>query len=169
METNLSDKKNIEIVQLVVFKVADEEYGVEINDLKSIIKVPEITVIPNSPTFIKGIIDLRGKIITILDLKDRFNLHNISADEQKDINEKRIVVAEINNNNFGLIVDKVEEILKAPKDSIKKTPEMLQSKIHADYLKGVSVMEERLILLLDLQKILSEKEINQVSSLAKTK
>ena len=66
-------------------------------------------------------------------------------------------------------MDKVEEILKAPKDSIKKTPEMLQSKIHADYLKGVSVMEERLILLLDLQKILSEKEINQVFSLTKTK
>lgn len=149
-----------ESIQLLVFELANEEYGVELTELKEIIEVPDITPIPNSPEFIRGISDLRGSIVIVVDLKNRFNLNGTKEEDKSD---NRIVVTEINGTVFGLLVDKVTEILNAPESSVKKTPELVTGKINSDHLKGVSTLDERLILLLDLTKVLSDEELSAVS------
>lgn len=161
-------------MQLVVFDLDQEEYAVEIKDLQEIIKIPDITPIPNTPVFIRGIFNLRGKIIVVIDLEKRFNL---TRDE--GVKEGNIIVAEVNENSFGIIVDKVTEIINVPTSAIQQTPAITSSKIHAEYLKGVVVIENneksikvggesaetqkddssRLIILLNLPKMLQEKEL----------
>ncbi|EKD63458.1 MAG: hypothetical protein ACD_51C00278G0011 [uncultured bacterium] len=154
-----------ETKQLVVFTLADEEYGAEITDLKEIIELPQITHIPNAADFIEGICDLRGKIVVLIDLKKRFDLH---SEKQEDPTEKKVIVVEVGENVFGILVDSVKEILKVPVDSIKKTPDAVSSKIHLDNIKGVSTFEGRLILLLDVKRVLSEKELEDVAVMSKT-
>lgn len=164
------EKKESENTQLVVFELDNEEYAVEIIDLQEIIRIPEITPIPNAPKFISGIFNLRGKIIVVVDLEKRFNL-------TRDVDiagTGHIIITEVNDNNYGIIVDRVSEIINVPKTIIQPTPELISTKIHADYLKGVVVMDEdgrytdkreddqaktRLIILLDLHKMLQEKEL----------
>lgn len=159
---------NEEFVQLVVFSLDNEEHAVEIKDLQEIIKLPEITPIPGTEDFIRGIFNLRGKIIVVLDLEKRFGLTR-----QTENHEGNIIIAEVNGNNFGIIVDKVTEIINVPLSSIQQTPTLSTSKIQTDYLKGVVVLEKkskegtkevnetdsRLIILLDLPKMLTEKEL----------
>jgi purine-binding chemotaxis protein CheW len=164
------EKKESESTQLVVFELDNEEYAVEIIDLQEIIRIPEITPIPNSPKFISGIFNLRGKIIVVVDLEKRFNL----VRDVEIANTGHIIITEVNDNNYGIIVDRVSEIINVPKSIIQPTPELISTKIHADYLKGVVVMDEegryaekkaeeqaatRLIILLDLHKMLQEKEL----------
>ncbi len=172
------DKKTVEEqIQLVVFELDKEEYGVEITELHEIIKIPDITPIPNAPAFICGILNLRGKIVVVLDLEKRFNLVR-----ENDIKPTHIIISEckINNNTFGIIVDEVREVIRAPLSTIHPAPTLVTSKIHTDYLKGVAVLENqqddeselkeknpsrksdsesRLIILLDLPKMLEEHEL----------
>lgn len=160
---NIKDKKaEIQTIQYVVFDMANEEYGIEITDLKEITELPDITSIPNAPDFIKGITDLRGEIVTVIDLKKRFNLHETTASESS---KERVLIIKIKESTFGILVDDVKEILKVPADSIKKTPDLVSSKIHADYLKGVSTFNDRLILLLNVDKILDEEDLQKISKI----
>jgi len=159
-----NQEQSKEVKQVVVFNLADEEYGAEITELKEIIELPEITHIPNAPSFIEGICDLRGKIVVLMNLKKRFNLHS-----ETEVKAKKVIIAEIGENVFGILVDNVKEILKIPADSIRKTPEMVSSKINADNIKGVSTFEGRLILLLDLSKVLSEKELEEIGKISSAK
>lgn len=159
-----------ELMQLVVFELDREEYGVDITDLQEIIKIPDITPVPNSPKFIKGIFNLRGKIIVTVDLERRFNLER--EDKKVDGN---IIITEVEKNNFGVVVDRVTEIITVPRSKIQSTPSLVSSKIQAEYLKGVVVVEKmrkkgeeenvesRLIILLDLPKLLQEKELLSLS------
>jgi len=145
--------------QLVIFKLANEEYGVDILQTKEIIKTIDITKVPNSPEFIDGIINLRGNIIAIMDLRKKFNL---PAEEAK-----HILISEINNSLFGLKIDEVIEIIRVDGENIKKAPSIISEKIHADYLKGVVILDERLIILLDLSKMLSNEELKNTIKLQK--
>ena len=122
-------------VQLVVFTLDHEEYAVPIIDLQEIIKVPEITPIPNAPVFIKGILNLRGKIIVVIDLERKFNLLR-----EGETILKHIIITEINGVGFGVLVDEVIEVLNIEKNLIQPAPSLVSSKIHADYLKGVVVL-----------------------------
>ncbi len=164
-----SEKKNEETVQLVIFELDNEEYAVEIVDLQEIIRIPDITAVPNAPEFIEGIFNLRGKIVVVVDLEKRFNLQR--EDQPKQGN---IIIIEVGANSYGVIVDRVSEIKNISKSSIQSTPTLVSSKIHADYLKGVVVIDDnnseedndkekdnksRLIILLDFQKMLQEKEL----------
>lgn len=163
------EKKNEETVQLVIFELDNEEYAVEIVDLQEIIRIPDITAVPNAPEFIEGIFNLRGKIVVVVDLEKRFNLQR--EDQPKQGN---IIIIEVGANSYGVIVDRVSEIKNISKSSIQSTPTLVSSKIHADYLKGVVVIDDnnneedkdrekdnksRLIILLDFQKMLQEKEL----------
>jgi purine-binding chemotaxis protein CheW len=149
-----------EEVQLVVFRLADEEYGAHILDIKEIIKIVKITKVPNSPDYVEGIINLRGKIISVIDLFKKFNIEFESK-------PKYIIIADIKNVLFGITVDSVSEVLKVEKTNIKKAPSIITSKIKSDYLSGVAVMEERLIILLDLKKILTIEEAEDFKKFAK--
>jgi len=140
--------------KLLVFALDDEEYAVNIAELQEIVPTTEITHVPNAPEFVKGIINLRGSIVVVVDLEKRFHL-----ERKGDKKQNHIIVAEVAGNRFGISVDSVEEILKVAAKEIQETPDLVSSKINADYLKGVVVLKERLVILLDLQKLLQEKEL----------
>lgn len=168
-EERTSEKNEAgETIQLVVFELDKEEYAVEITDLQEIKKMTDITPIPNAPKFIRGIFNLRGKIIVVVDLEKRFNL---VRDNERGL-EENLIITEVNENSFGVIVDRVTEIINVAKSSIQAAPALVSSKIHADYIKGVVVLQgaekkndneedidSRLIVMLDLMKMLQEKEL----------
>lgn len=151
-----------EEVQLVIFKLENEEYGVEIHEVREIIKRGQITHIPNAPAFVEGIINLRGKIVVVINLLKRFGTFEEAAHKGT-----HLIISEVNGNNFGILVDEVSEVLRIPKEDIKKAPSIIASKIHSDYLRGVGIIGERLLILLDLPKVLSEKEMVEMGELTK--
>jgi len=147
----------IDEIQLVVFNLANEEYGVNIHETKEIIKIPDITKIPNAPKIVSGIINLRGKIIAIINLREKFNMGSVEGNY--------VIIAENDGSSFGFMVDNVKEIIKVLNKDIKKAPSIVSEKIHADYMKGVAILGERMIILLDFQKLLSEEEISSIRSI----
>jgi purine-binding chemotaxis protein CheW len=147
-----------EEVQLVVFKLGEEEYGVDVSQVREIVKLMPITRIPRAPSFVEGVINLRGQITTIIDLRKRFGVEKSGGDE------RCIMVTELESNVVGMIVDSVSEVLRLPTENIDPTPPMVMTKISADFLKGVGKLDGRLIILLDLGRILTEEEVSQLES-----
>lgn len=147
-------------IQLVIFKLGEEEYGVDILNVQEIIKMVEFTKLPNLPNFVEGVINLRGKIIPVIDLKKRFSL------PQKDYNDdNRIVVIDVNNTTVGMVVDAVSEVLRISNNTIEPTPAIISS-IDTEYLKGVGKLEDRLLILLDIEKIFSNSQKEELSNIA---
>lgn len=140
-------------IQLVIFKIGDEEFGVSISQVREIVRLVPITPIPRAPEFIEGVVNLRGQIIAVIDLARRINLKANPRSEKS-----RIVVVEINESNAGMIVDEVVEVLRLPTASIEETPELLGAEAHHKYLKGVGKLQDRLLIILDLAKILTVEE-----------
>jgi len=152
-------RKEGKIIQIIVFNLGDEEYGASIDQVREIIRTRVITPIPNSPDFIDGLTNVRGEIAVIIDLKNRFFLP-----AKKEIKEKHIIMTEQDKNLFGLKVDEVTEVLRIPETEIKTTPELV-TKVDTDYMRGVLTIENRLIIMLDLQKVLSEEELAKLSEI----
>ncbi|WP_319506955.1 chemotaxis protein CheW [uncultured Methanolobus sp.] len=150
-----------ELLQMVVFQLGGEEFGVEIMKVQEIIRMPEITKIPQSPEYVEGVINLRGKIIVVINLDKRFNLRSKEVDEHS-----RIIVVEIGNNVVGMIVDSVNEVLRIPASNIDPAPELVTSSVSKEYITGVGKMDNRLLILLDLAKVLNKKEVEDIASLA---
>ena len=143
------------LLHLVTFDLMGEEFGVPILDVREIILMSEVTPVPNAPEFVEGVINLRGQIIPIVDLRKRFNL------EQKGEGTKnRIVVVEVGQNVLGLIVDGDSEVLRIPADFVKPAPALIAGGIGAEYIKGIAYYEERMIILVDLQKVFSSEEMD---------
>lgn len=155
-----SEEEAKELVQLVVFELDQEEYAVDIAQIREILRMPEVTPIPNSPNFIEGIINVRGKIVVVMDMEERFNLERES--QKKSLH---VLLTEIENSTFGAIVDEVTEVLRVPKDLIEEAPAIISEKIHAEYVKGIAVLEDRLIILLDFTKVFEEKGLIELSQL----
>jgi len=147
-------------VQLVIFKLGEEEFGVDIHDVREIMTMREITPVPQSPPFIEGIINIRGQIVVVINLEKRFLLVR-----EKPEPSKHILIAEIERNLFGLKVDEVTEVYRLPEANIRPAPSIIATKIHTDYLKGVGIVDERLLILLDSKKVLSEKELAELAKL----
>lgn len=141
--------------QLVIFDLANEYYGVDIGTVREIIRMQTITKVPRTPEFVEGLINIRGKVIPVVDLRKRFDVE-LSHDEKNN----RIVVVDIDNQDIGMIVDAVAEVLRIPSDCIEP-PSSIITSIESDYLMGIAKLESRLIILLDLKKVLThtEKEI----------
>ncbi len=159
-DSEIKDKE----IQLVVFQLGNEEYGVDVSQVKEIIRMQKITKVPRSPEFVEGVINLRGQLITVIDLRKRFNI------AARDISDNtRIVVAEVKNNPVGMIVDSVSAVLRIPEKDIDPTPSAIATEIDADFLKGVGKVGERLIILLDLARVLTEGEVKEVKAIAKEK
>jgi len=158
----LAEEEAKELVQVVVFELDEEEYAVEISEVREILKVRDITPIPNTPDFIEGIINVRGKIVVVLDLEKRFNLERESTAKKL-----HTIVSEQGENSYGASVDEVTEVLRIPKDSIEPAPAIISEKIQADYVKGIGVLENRLLILLDFTKVFEEKGLSELSELVK--
>lgn len=142
---------NDELQQLVIFKLGVEEFGINIMQVQEIIRMPDITRIPRSPDYVKGVINLRGKIIVVMDLDKRFGMPLQELTE-----ESRIVVVDIEGTIVGLVVDSVSEVIRLNNSNIEPTPDIISQKINAEYLKGVGKMNDRLLILLNLKSIISE-------------
>ncbi len=143
--------------QLVIFDLAAESYGVDINAVQGIIRMQTITRVPRTPEFVEGVINLRGEVIPVVDLRKRFGL--TATEETKD---SRIVVVYIGGQQVGMVVDAVTEVLRIAADSIEPPSSVITSADSA-YLMGIAKLEDRLITLLDLEQALSEAEKNTLA------
>lgn len=150
-------KVSEDILQLVSFNIGTEEFGVDILKVQEINRMVEITRVPRSPDFVEGIINLRGKVIPIIDLRTRFNLQITDHDKNT-----RIVVVDIEGQTMGMIVDSVSEVLRIPASTIEPTPEVVTS-VDSDYIRGVAKLDNRLLIYLDLAKILTGEEYKMLA------
>jgi len=146
-----------DLLQLVSFKVGTEEFGVDILKVQEINRMLKITKVPNAPDFVEGVVNLRGRIIPVIDLRKRLSIESKVHD-----NKTRIVVVDILGNIVGFIVDEVNEVLRISKDIIENPPELV-SQVDSDFITSVAKLEDRIIILLDLDNLLKkdEKEILQ--------
>jgi purine-binding chemotaxis protein CheW len=156
--------RKAELAQFVNFRLRGEEYGVDIGQVREITRVVDISHIPESPSFIEGVTNLRGQIIPVVDLAKQFGL----APQEKLPESARIVVTEVKGQTVGMIVDEVPEVLKIPEENIEPTPELIQTEIRKDYIKGVGKLENRLIVILDLEKVLAPQELEEVAKVDKS-
>jgi purine-binding chemotaxis protein CheW len=145
-------------LQIVVFELGAERYGVDIATVYEIIRHQPITAVPRAPAFVEGIINLRGRIIPVVDLRARLGL--ATSDMTK---ATRIVVAETAGTRVGLIVDGVSEVLIVPSDAIEPTPEVAVG-AEAAYLRGIAKLGERLIILLALDGLFGEADVDALSA-----
>ena len=146
-----------ELNQYVVFKLGDEEYGVNAMDIREIARPTTITRVPKSPAFIEGVFNLRGSLAPLVNLRQRFGFEIKVMDANS-----RIVIAELEDRPFGMLVDAATEVLRISDEDIETTPEMVTTEISKDYLKGVGKVSDRLIILLDLNEVLSKKELEEI-------
>ncbi len=147
-------KKN----QVVRFMVGKESFGVDIGRVQEIVTVPEITRVPDTPDFLEGIINLRGKIVSIIDLRKRLKINGVERQKKN-----RILVTEIEGRVVGLVVDEVSEVLGLNPDTIEPPPEMVNS-VGAEYITGIGKLEDKIILLLDLGKVMRKDEVEGIVS-----
>ena len=147
------------ILQLVTFKLGTEEFGVDILKVQEINKMMNITRIPNAPAFIEGVINLRGKIIPIVDLRKRLGFR-----EQPYDKSTRIIVVELEGLVLGFIVDSVSEVLRIPENTIEPPPSMVAG-IESEYIEGVGKLDDRLLILLELKKVFSSPEKKDIENI----
>jgi len=147
-------------LQLVGFRVGRETFGVPIGMVREIVRVPEITAVPNAAEFIEGVINLRGKIVPVVDLRKRFK------DATPESGRKtRILVAEVEGQSVGLIVNSASEVWKIPPAEVE-VPRNVFSEGELSYISGVGKLAGRLILILDLTKVLQRSELRSAGEAA---
>ncbi len=137
-----------ELLQLVSFRIGDEEFGVDILKVQEINRMLEVTQVPDVPDYVDGVINLRGKVIPIIDLRRKFGLERKEPDKHT-----RIIVVDLSGNVIGFIVDAVQEVLRIPR-SVTEPPPAIVADGRAEYITGVGKLDDRLLLLLELDKIL---------------
>jgi purine-binding chemotaxis protein CheW len=147
-------------LQVVGFRIGNETFGVRIGSVREIVRVPEITAVPSAPETVEGVINLRGKIIPVMDLRKRFGQTEIQADKKN-----RILVVELDNKLVGLIVNAASEVLKIAPSEIE-APGNLFAEGESGYVTGVGKLKGRLIILLDIAKLLHRPEFKQFEEAA---
>jgi len=143
-----------ELLQLVTFTIGHEEFGVDILAVQEIIRTMEITKVPKAPHFVEGVINLRGKVIPIIDLRSRFNMASKKHDKST-----RIIVLEISSMIVGFVVDAVSEVLRVPANTVEPPPPVVAG-IESEYISGIGKLDDRLLILLDLNKLLGGPEMD---------
>ena len=170
MATNQPDRQKVDsfahasgvtgdLLQLVSFKVGDEEFGLDILTVQEIIRNQELTRVPKLPAFIRGVINLRGTVIPVIGLRRLLKLEDREEDKQT-----RIVVVEVGGTVIGFIVDSVSEVLRIPTSTVEPPPRLAE--VENDFVSGVGKLEGRLLLLLDLDRLICESERRACSDAA---
>jgi purine-binding chemotaxis protein CheW len=147
-------------LQVVGFRIGNETYGVRIGAVREIVRVPEITAVPSARDLIEGVINLRGKIIPVMDLRKRFGQTDLQPDKKN-----RILVVELGSKLVGLIVNAASEVLKIPPSEIA-APATLFAEGESAYVTGVGKLKGRLIILLDIAKLLQRPEFKRLEEVA---
>ncbi len=141
-------------LQLVTFKVGVEDFAIDILSVQEINRMMQITRVPQSPASVEGVINLRGRIIPVVDLRRRFGM----AQQERD-NDARIVVVEVRGKVLGFIVDRVDEVLRVSSSVVEPAPGLVTS-IDSDYVRGVGKLQDRLLILLDLDRLFGDSELH---------
>lgn len=149
-----------EAEQIVSFRLGKETFGVKVAQVREIGKVQDITRIPKMPDYIEGVMNLRGQITTVIDLRKRF--HIVSEEGEQRSAQSRIIVAEIGDNQLGLIVDAVEDVMRVPKQSISEPPKHLVTGVGVNGLNGICKLPNKLIMMLDIDCIMGEGELMKI-------
>jgi purine-binding chemotaxis protein CheW len=136
---------------LATFVLDKEEYGVDVRQVQEIRRVGEITAVPRAPEFVRGVINLRGRILPVLDLKRKLNLGEVAVDRAA-----RIVVVRTQGRMLGLLVDGASQVLKVPVSRVEPPPEEVVER-GGDYIRAVAKLDDRLIILIDLERILAQE------------
>ncbi len=147
-------------LQLVTFGLGEEEFAVDILAVQEINRMMALTRVPQSPAEVEGVINLRGKIIPVMDLRKRFGLAAAARSEQS-----RIVVVEVHGRVLGFIVDRVSEVLRISSRIVEAAPQMVCS-VDSDFIAGVGKLEDRLLILLDLGRLFSVAEVGAMTGAA---
>lgn len=147
------------IRQFVEFRIGEEEYGIDILQVKTIERMMPITRVPKAPNFVEGVINLRGEIVPVIDLKKRFDL---PSGETTD--NTRIIIVSVDDITVGMIVDSATEVVQLTQDAIEPAPPITGS-IDSNYLDGVGKIEGRLLILLNVAKLLKPQEISQLAQI----
>ncbi len=146
-------EKALNSLQIVCFKIGSEEYGIEILKVQEILKLPKITKLPKSADFILGVIDLRGKVIPIIDLSSRFGNKRAQS-----LENKRAVVVDIKGKQVGLAIDAVSHVVKVESDNIEPPPPIVKG-ISGRYIIGIAKLTEGFVIILDIDQIFSQEEL----------
>jgi len=147
-------------LQVVGFRIGRETFGLPISIVREIVRVPEITSVPNAPDYIEGVINLRGRIIPVVDLRKRFGDKSLAPSKKN-----RIVVVELETRAIGLMVHSASEVLRIPPSEIEEPHNVFQEG-ELDYITGVGKLNGRLVILLDLNKILQRGELQRIEEVA---
>jgi purine-binding chemotaxis protein CheW len=139
-------------VQLVTFKVGGEEFGLDVFAVHEILRWQGVTPVPRAPVFVEGVLDVRGSVVPVIDLRRRFEVRDFAYDD-----DTRIVLVEFGGERLGLVVDSVTEVLRAPETAISAPPAYIKG-LAAEFVRGIVRLEARLVILIDLDRILSSAE-----------
>ena len=146
--------------QLVTFHLGEELYGVKIMDVKEIVRLQNVRVIPNAPYYVEGIINLRGEIIPIIDLHKRFKIQTATKTEDIEM-EGGFIILSIEGNKIGIIIDKVERVVTVKGEEVKEPPQML-SGIGTEYIEGVVREDSGYLIMLNTHKLFNAKELQKI-------
>ena len=150
-------------IQLVTFQISDELYGVDIMDVKEIVRVQDIRSIPNAPGYVEGLFNLRGEIIPIISLHKRFHLKKAQLGEDEELLSGFIII-DIDGMKLGVIIDRVERVVSIEVQHIQPPPQMLTG-IGAEYIQGVVNREDGYLIILDIRKLFSAKELRKIEEI----
>jgi purine-binding chemotaxis protein CheW len=148
-------------LQLVVFHIGTDVFGVEIKKVQEIIRMPRITEIPRAPSFVKGVINLRGRIIVVISLNV---IMGIGCGEYNT--NTRIIVVDIDSTVMGFLVESVSEVLRISYEDVEPVPPLITNKIRSEYLEGVCKLDDRLLILLNIDRMLNADELQKIHSIS---
>jgi len=158
-----TDVSKTESKQLVTFQLGEELYGVNIMDVKEIVRVQAIRPIPNAPTYVEGIFNLRSEIIPIINLHKRFHLRKLVSSEEDEL-LSGFVILDIDGMKLGIIIDRISRVVTVEKEQIQPPPQMF-SGIGAEYIEGVVRQENGYLILLDIRDLFNPKELQKIAEL----
>lgn len=154
------EQESSQRLHLVTFSLLGEVFGLPILDVREIIRMTDITPVPQAPGFVEGVINLRGQILPVVDLRKRFGIQAREVDEST-----RVIVVELTNSAVGLIVDSVSEVLRIPADVVAPPPSLVAGSIGSEYIKGIGHYDERMIILIEMRKVFNEEEMGALEGI----
>ena len=150
--------ENSELNLFLTFQVNNELYGIDISYVIEIVSMQTITDVPNMPPYVKGVINLRGKVIPVIDMRLKFNLSGV------DYNDRTCaIVVQIDDYEIGLIVDSVDDVLDIPKENVSPPPHLVSSNA-GSYLYGIGRIDQKIVMLLNIENFIEQQDLNQISS-----
>jgi len=161
LKDSFNHKEEIDIIQLVGLKLGDEKYAIDVLKIQEIIRTVDITIVPRLAAYVLGVMNLRGKVIPVIDLRIRFNMASHDFDEST-----RIIVVSFDKDNVGFVVDAVTAVIRITKDMVDSTPPLVGS-VGQEYILGICNYEDSLVMLLDIDRVIGDKSASGDSDLRK--